>query len=451
MSQPLLIVCKYAKGSKYADEARQLVHSAAAFGYKVRAMEAPDEGDWWRNTANKPRYILEAFKEHNGPLLSLDADCRIRQPLDEMLSLLRGADVAVKYRPNYCFTALFNAAVLLLNKTPATLSLVETWARQGERFGSLHRFVEQGAFAEGMLYNQRDLRLIPLPDRFHTMQDVDGSPPPADAVIVHLKSSRGQRKSALPPAPPRPLTDPSSATQYVTLRPDDAPPAGGLLMDRLEGARLDFKEYASRYGINNVALLNVQVARDDLAALEDAKLSALESLCNHKVATKRWVLCDFDSLFLRDPSMFADTLDVADMVLAWDRQDTGSLPSTTVIGFKASEVQSQTVLPAIRNELNRLQRNRSADAHLAQAMANVLRDPPTRVSLATFPRETVASMPRASAQTVVLSTRGELDLFGRVPSPCLPLVHGKGDGPHVLTENIHAGGPGFFATEGGHS
>ena len=112
---------------------------------------------------------------------------------------------------------------------PATLGLVETWARQGERYGSLHRFVEQGAFAEGMLCNQQRLRLLPLSDRFHTMQDIDGSPPPADAVIVHLKSSRGERKSALPPSHGKPIAEPSNATRFATFRPiTDSRPAGCL-------------------------------------------------------------------------------------------------------------------------------------------------------------------------------------------------------------------------------
>src|SRR5579885_496490 len=113
MSQNLLVACTYTAGSPYEAEARQLAESATRFGYAVRGIAVPDQGNWWRNVGIKPTYVLEMLEAHHGPLLFLDADCLILEPLDEMLALLDHADLTVKYRPGNCLSALFNAAVLL--------------------------------------------------------------------------------------------------------------------------------------------------------------------------------------------------------------------------------------------------------------------------------------------------------------------------------------------------
>lgn len=411
----LLVVCKYARDSAYADEARELAATAARFGYAIKTHEAPDLGDWWRNTANKPRYLLETLKQHDGPLLCLDADCRILQPLDELVGLLDSADLSVKYRPGNCLSALFNAAVLFVRRTPATLGVLDTWARRGEQFGSLHRFVEQGPFGEGMLFSQGALVCRELPERFHTMHPRDGAAPSADVAIIHLKTSRQQRQSALPAdyQPPQ-LTDPALGS-YITIRPRRTAPPQGLPMAGIDGMYRDFVEYASRFGIAPAGNVQAPVDEGDLAGLEAHKLDAVEQLCQHLPEGTPVVLSDYDCVYLRDPAIFTDALDGADVALAWDRRDRGALPATATWAFRVGPLVRDQLLPALKAAWNGPAAAGAGEDRLRRALALVLRaSGPWRV--ATLLSESVADIPHAGRDTVVLSARGPMRIFQRGPA-----------------------------------
>lgn len=403
----LLIVCKYAGGSAYADEARQLEASAARFGYRVRAIEVPDQGDWWRNCANKPRHLLEAFRQHDGPLLCLDADCRVLKPLDEMLALLEHADLAVKFRPDCCLSALFNAAVLLMRRTPATLGVVETWAQRGERFGSLHRFVEQGAFAEGVLYNQEWFHCAPLEDKFHTMYDPTSGPPPEDAVIVHLKASRRERKTALPTAARPAFESVDTDVAYVALVPQAAGPASGLPMAGVDGAMADFHEYASRFGLTRVATATLPITARDPAALEPFKPAVLRTLCQRFPAGTNIVMADYDTVFLRDPGMFSDPLERADVAVAWDAGQSDALPATSVIGVRSGPVIQDIVAPQLERVVQTLRGNVPEHLLLRRALAETLRGLQSRIRIAALPAEAASDLHGAGRETVALSLRGK--------------------------------------------
>lgn len=407
LTENLLIVCKYARGSAYADEAQLLQASAAQFGYRVRTIEAADEGDWWRNCANKPRHLLEAVREHDGPLLCLDADCRVLKPLDELVALLEHADLAVKYRPDCCLSALFNAAVLLLRRTPATLGVVETWAQRGERFGSLHRFVEQGAFAEGVLYNQAWFRCVPLADKFHTMYDPAGGPPPVDAVIVHLKASRRQRTTALPTAARPAFDSVDSDVAYVVLEPQVSGPTKGLPMSGVEGAAADFHEYASRFGLTHVATATLPITARDPAALEPFKPAVWRTLCQRFPEGTKLVACDYDTVLLRDPGIFSDPLERADVVVAWDAGQAEALPATSVIGVRSGPLVRDVLAPQVERVVQALRGNVPDHLLLRRALAETLRGLRTRIRVAALPAETVSDLSQAGRETVALSVRGK--------------------------------------------
>lgn len=406
LTENLLIVCKYARGSSYAAEAQELAASAARFGYPVRTIEAADEGDWWRNCANKPRHLLEAFRQHDGPLLCLDADCRILQPLDEMLALLEHGDLAVKYRPDCCLSALFNAAVLLMRRTPATLGVVETWAQRGERFGCLHRFVEQGAFAEGMLYNQDWFHCVPLADKFHTMYDPTSGPPPADAVIVHLKASRRERKTALPAASRPAFESVDTDVAYVSLQPQTSGPAPGLPMAGVEGAVADFHEYASRFGLTRVAAATLPITARDPAALEPFKPAVLRTLCERFAPGTAVVVSDYDTVFLRDPGAFSDPLQRADVAVAWDHSQSDALPASSVIGIRAGAAVRDTLLPRLEQLMQTLRGGVPEHLLFRRALAEALRSLPAGLRVAALPAECAADLSGANRDTVALSVRG---------------------------------------------
>lgn len=402
--QGLLIACKYAQGSSYAAEARELCASAARFGYPVRTFEVPDQGDWWRNCANKPAYLLEALREHAGPLLCLDADCRVLEPLDPLIAELDDCEMLVKHRPECCFTARFNAAVLMVRRTPGTLAILQTWAEHGQRYGSLHRFVEQGAFAEGVLFQQRHVRVRQLPERYHTMHEVDSGPPPPGTAIVHLKQSRKERQSALPPLA-RVVPDPwHERVSYAVLTPQPEPLRTMLPIDGVPGAVADFHEYATRYGIAHTVAAKVSCGPHEREEIERIRPQVIRQLCDHFPPGQRVVLCDHNTLFIREPRMLVEALDHADLVVAWDRT-AGDTPATAALAFRAGPAISQVLLPAWEAHRAALDRTSPSEQSTMRALSETLRRTTTGLAVEYLSGRLVADLASATPETAVLVVR----------------------------------------------
>lgn len=409
MSHNLLIACTYTAGSPYEAEARQLAETAARFGYNMRGIAVPDQGDWWRNVGIKPSYVLDLLESHPGPLLFLDSDCLILQPLDELLAMLDHCDLTVKYRPGNCFSGLFNAAVLLVRKTTATQLVVRTWAERGRDYAHLHRFSEQGAFAEGMLWAQRELRYLPLPERFHMFPVKPGGGPPPGCVILHNKTSNKVRNTALPTTPPSQACRLASDVHVVAIGPTPPADLKGLPLGGVLGAQQDFSEYASRYGIGKFWSITVNGTNHDPHRLEHAKLLALRKMFAQFPLGARVILVDHDVVFLRNPQRIADALDRADLALAWRDNGHQLLPRTEAIAVKLTEAVRDKLLIDLERTHARLLHDEIAGDALALALCEVLGRMPGEITATRLPVETVTDLSGATQETVVLSARGEMN------------------------------------------
>jgi len=424
-AQPL-VMCIYTHGSPYELEAQELGATARQFGYPFQAVAVPDQGNWWKNVGIKPQIVLDLMKQHDGPLLALDADCRILRPLDEMLALLDRADVAVKCRPDSCFSALFNAAVLLLRRTPATLALVETWAQRGQQYAYLHRFAEQGAFSEAVMLVQNVIRLVPLEERFHAFAPFDDpETAPPDCVIFHRKSSRVTRKAALPTESPLPARTTDEGVEFITIKPRTNEAASNLPTNGIEGADADCKEYLSRHGIGRVWTLAAGVPRAN--EFEQAKFAVIRDLMGRFPIGTRLIVSDYDTLFLGDPRVFATGLDVSDAVFAWDSHLPHSLPSLRVIAAKVGPAWTEFLIPHAEQAFAQMRSQLGPAAQLSAAVGKVLATSGNPLSLATLPAATIADLVHAGPTTTVVSVRGRLkSLQGDAscfPSPMFPRAH----------------------------
>lgn len=426
MTQDLLVVCTYTAGSIYEDEARRMLASAERFGYQARAIPVPDQGDWRRNVGIKPKHIFDAIQQHRGPVLSLDSDCLILKPLDELLQLAQDTDIAVKCRPEYCFTGLFNAAVLLVQPTAAAWSVVREWAERGEKYCSQHRFAEQGAFVEGMTLNQHQVRLLPLPDRFHT-DTIDGAPAPPECVICHNKVSRQvlpQEKKAAAKRSVSAMTQaaetnpPRKAVYCVTV--PQFQKRGGRPLDGAEGTLADFQEFAKRNGVNDVTHATIADAAAHSTTYDLKKIDVIAKLGEMVPQDSRVVLAEYDNLFLRDPQQFEDTLEKADLALAWNHQDAQALPAMSTISFRVTPAIMNGLLPALRQECNRLMTQGMAERVLENAMNNVLRNQSLGLSIAALPAETIADLSSVNHTSTVLAVRSQLSFKTKGTAPCPP-------------------------------
>ncbi|MDX2018564.1 MAG: hypothetical protein SFY95_13110 [Planctomycetota bacterium] len=63
----------------YRQFAEKLRASCERFGVPYDIDEFPSTGDWIRNLAKKPRFLLDKLDKHRGPVVWMDADCEICQ------------------------------------------------------------------------------------------------------------------------------------------------------------------------------------------------------------------------------------------------------------------------------------------------------------------------------------------------------------------------------------
>lgn len=424
MSRELLIVCTFTRGTPYAEEARRLTASAARFGYAVRAIDIPDQGNWWQNAGAKMGRVLGEFRRHEGPLLFLDADCRVLRPLDEMLRLLDDADMAMTLRADHCFTAMVNSGVVLMRKSPGVLAVLEHWATAGIRFARCHRFADQGALLEGIVLNQHRVRCRALAEKYHSMVPLGGDAPAVDCVIAHLKASRVARTSSMPPGIERAET--RSPVEHVALRPMIAEPRP-IPIEGVDGQQRDFVEYAGRWGAAASWWLEVPAGDSPIAgdkclteanrkALDGWRVKALATLCQRLPVGTRVMVSDFDVVYLQDPHEFAQRLDEADLVVAWDRAS-GGHPATATMALCVGPSISQFLLPRVAAESERLSPQGSAVASFAAALGCVLDSTGDEFAWTAVPRELVANLATAGPRTVSLCVRAPLRAFHHVNAP----------------------------------
>lgn len=115
------IVGFYTSNTFYEHEAARMVASAKRLGLLVHTTVVDSTGSWVRNAALKPTFLLEARREHRGPLLYVDVDAVFhRDPWPIMTTF--SCDLAV-----YREADRLISATILLHDTPATLRLLEVW------------------------------------------------------------------------------------------------------------------------------------------------------------------------------------------------------------------------------------------------------------------------------------------------------------------------------------
>lgn len=77
-----LVACYATRGIAYEKSAEECARSAREAGYEARIQLIEEQGSWARNTSAKPGVILEVMESNPGrPLLFLDADARVKQPI----------------------------------------------------------------------------------------------------------------------------------------------------------------------------------------------------------------------------------------------------------------------------------------------------------------------------------------------------------------------------------
>jgi len=192
------VVCFYTD-VHYQVEAERMAHSARLFGLEYELTKVESAKDWNRNAYKKAAFMLEKLKEHDRPIVWVDADARVRRypwELDEFAS--NDSDMAVCYvdwannpRAKRNDKELISA-VVGLKPTKGTFEILEAWVeRNKETYGS--RKFEQLNLDEVIKENPKVAKVELLPEGYcHVFDKSIGEP-----IIEQMQASRRARKGLL--------------------------------------------------------------------------------------------------------------------------------------------------------------------------------------------------------------------------------------------------------------
>lgn len=139
------IVVSFFTPGPYERDAEQLRESCDAHGYEHDIVRVKDSGNWTANTCQKARVIRAAMAKHDRPLLWLDADGWIKQPmplLDDMKTDLV-LHIQKQNKPGWqaqrwryqqaMWGGMWNSGIMLIRNTATNRTLLDAWAERCEQ------------------------------------------------------------------------------------------------------------------------------------------------------------------------------------------------------------------------------------------------------------------------------------------------------------------------------
>lgn len=376
ISRPL-VTCLYPQLPGRAAAARELAESAARLGLPVQGLAYPTSGDPREDARTWPARLAEMVEAGQGPWVVLDPATRIAGPLDELLGTLAEVDLAIGYRAGQAPTRLYDPGVLLLRRTPATLEFLAAWAEESLAWSGLHR-AGHGATLPTTLLAARDRlrwRAIPLPEA-------------TSAGVVAWGLCRREEPldgtSAAGQLGAEPCGTSNDAHCVMLARQARAPG------DPADELATDFREFAARWGMNQVWTLAVSGVSGERGLLADERLALWQELSRRFAPGTRLLVADAQVLLIRDPRPWAVALDAADLSLAWDASDERTWPATQVLGLRMSPLVDEWLWPRLVERYRALRETFDDGRALALAWARVLRDPECPLAVATLPAAAIA-------------------------------------------------------------
>lgn len=184
-----MIVCSFHTGAGYAIEAERLRASLDRVGLAYRIDQLDSLGSWNANITLKPSYIQRVMREHNEPVLWVDADAEFHAvPVFDV-----GHDVAV----HYLAERELLAGTVWLNQTEAAHSVIDDWVRES-KVGEWDQVTLQR-----ILKRRTDVRVHRLPPEYCCIFDISRRQYPGVVPIIehHQASRRLKREVSHAPKP----------------------------------------------------------------------------------------------------------------------------------------------------------------------------------------------------------------------------------------------------------
>jgi hypothetical protein len=173
----------YTKDTPYEEEAKKLVQSAKKFGISVETASFPNQGEWVKNAALKPTFILGMMEKYLNQewFLYVDVDARFRQ-YPSLFDTFVG-DLGVHYRRG---KELLSGTIFIRN-TLEMRAFVSSWISHQRKNPKVW---DQKTLQYCVEYST--IKVVDLPAGY--TQIFDSMSRHGQPVIEHMQASRRYRK-----------------------------------------------------------------------------------------------------------------------------------------------------------------------------------------------------------------------------------------------------------------
>ncbi len=185
MSEYPTIISFYTRNWEYPEYAKKMKRSCVQLGLEHHIVEKQNTGNWLKNTAIKPHFILEALQELKRPVLWIDVDGSIlKRP--ELLKSGYPHDFAARRMAEHR-SRIWQVGTMYFNYTEATLNFLNVWTSELPKY----RGSDEGALDIIWRSNPElvdTLSVGELPKEYFEMLRGTGAVPSSDTIVCHRAS-----------------------------------------------------------------------------------------------------------------------------------------------------------------------------------------------------------------------------------------------------------------------
>lgn len=166
-------------------------------------IKIPNEGNWFKNVAHKPRIVLEELETNAEDLVILDVDAKIEQNPVLFYELDKKFDIACHIlewktwynQPNSNTKELLSGTIYLRNN-PEVKQVCKAWKHYASTSGQWEQKALQRAIKEN-----KNVKFYNLPVEYCYINSLPNGNPPyikiENPVIVHYQISRDLKKGTI--------------------------------------------------------------------------------------------------------------------------------------------------------------------------------------------------------------------------------------------------------------
>jgi len=182
-----LIVSFYTKNTFYEREANNLIESCKKQGLEYAIVGLESLGNWKANCGLKPKFLLDQFLKHQRPLLWLDADAVVLEPLTYFNTCCEDISFRIEETLKIDNASRMISSTVFVNHTQASFEFLKHWVEYQAAHPEL---TDQEAMRDVAYLRFHHLTIKALPKRYCAIAFASHFIDQKNPAIVQYQASR---------------------------------------------------------------------------------------------------------------------------------------------------------------------------------------------------------------------------------------------------------------------